>query len=117
MAGYSDGSEKCFLFVAIEAKNPSIPGITKRLPAESGSAEYRPTRQLSREYALGIIQLAGGGTSFQKEIQSQIHAIRSDDSSGIDSFPSAIWKPNFAPGMSISLSYEKEVPNLIIFPA
>src|SRR5439155_16460421 len=93
------------------------PGITKRLPAESGPAEYRPARQLSRKYALGITQLAGGAASFQKEVQSQIHAIRSDDGSGIDSFPSAIRKPNFAPGMGIGLSDEKEVPDLIILPA
>src|SRR5206468_4826641 len=72
--------------------------------------------EVSRKYALGI-QLTGGATPFQKGVESQIHAIGSDDGSGIDSLPAALREPDFAPGMGICLSHEKEVSNLVILAA
>src|SRR5438132_11347229 len=46
-----------------------------------------------------------------------MHAIGGDNGSGIDSLPSEVREPDFAPGMSIRLSHEKEMSNLVILPA
>src|SRR5438477_1972622 len=46
-----------------------------------------------------------------------MHAIGRDNSGRIDSFPSAVGEPDFAPGVSIRLSHENEMSNLVILTA